>query len=313
MATSTAILSEPRAAGDSAELKPSAVGSVPAQSAPETDASERVVSGSEILKSLSPAALKKWRLSGLLPPDVEIKEKHKKEVGENEARLAELSPEERDKWRATGNLPEKKAGETPAKDEAGSEKSNEAGETSHPLAKIEALRVGKKDVEVNALHTERQQTHNDRYQADRKRYSQADQSALAAAAMKLLPLLPKGMLEYFNATQVHLNHPFTFYKDFVLSESFRREVLTAAATGDVANVAKVMAKHDAAIAAKAREESRAREVSKAPAPAASISGRATAPVDEEGTAVKNGEFRRYMDAANRADHLKRRGMRYAEK
>jgi hypothetical protein len=49
------------------------------------------------------------------------------------------------------------------------------------------------------------------------------------------------------------------------------------------------------------------KVSGAPAPAANVGGRATAPVDEEEAAVKAEDFRRYRKAANEAEFRARKG------
>jgi hypothetical protein len=50
-----------------------------------------------------------------------------------------------------------------------------------------------------------------------------------------------------------------------------------------------------------KTESSQKSVTKAPAPAADVGGRATAPRDEEEAALNAGEFRRYMKAANEAE------------
>lgn len=49
-----------------------------------------------------------------------------------------------------------------------------------------------------------------------------------------------------------------------------------------------------------------KKVSGAPAPAASVGGRSTAPVDEAEAAVKGGDFRRYFKAANEEDFRKKK-------
>jgi hypothetical protein len=51
----------------------------------------------------------------------------------------------------------------------------------------------------------------------------------------------------------------------------------------------------------AKDEGPKPPVTKAPAPATSTGGRATAPVDESEAAIKQGDFRRYMRAENEAD------------
>jgi hypothetical protein len=313
MSDASAILEKPRVGpGDTAHTPRSAetTADTSAEVSPEprTQASEKKGEvrdyTSRVLESLSPEALRKWKLTGKLPPDVDLKEKPEKQINENELTLAALSSEEREKWRQTGRLPERKEGQASAADadKAGeSGKSGESSETSHPLTKVDGLRASKKDAEANALHSKREQTHNARYQADRAKYSEADQKTLAAAAAKFLPMVPKGLLQYFNAAQVHLDHPFTFYRNFVLDDSFRKEVLTAAATGDLGNVIKAMTKHDSARSASVRPR-----VTSAPAPASSIGGRATAPVNQEDAALSAGNFRTYFAEANRAEFSKNR-------
>jgi hypothetical protein len=53
-------------------------------------------------------------------------------------------------------------------------------------------------------------------------------------------------------------------------------------------------------------ESSSPQVTKAPAPPATISGRGTAPTDEVASAVKDGDFKAFRNAANREDALKRK-------
>jgi hypothetical protein len=53
-------------------------------------------------------------------------------------------------------------------------------------------------------------------------------------------------------------------------------------------------------------ESSPRNVSKAPAPATSVAGKGTAPIDEEEAAVKSEDFRRYARVANANDAAKRK-------
>ena len=54
------------------------------------------------------------------------------------------------------------------------------------------------------------------------------------------------------------------------------------------------------------KEGSKQSVSKAPAPATSVGGRATAPKDEEEAATTAGDFRRYMKAANEAEFAKKK-------
>jgi hypothetical protein len=58
---------------------------------------------------------------------------------------------------------------------------------------------------------------------------------------------------------------------------------------------------------KVPESSTTPKVSSAPAPAASVSGKATAPVDEEEAAVKSEDFKRFQKAANAEEFAKRTG------
>jgi hypothetical protein len=303
----TVTIAEPKHGSAGATETPDAnrgsVSPEPPEAAEETSGS--FYDATPLLESLSYAALKKWKLTGLLPPDVEIKTKPKRTVGENEATLKSMSAEERKTWRETGHLPEKKASETSAKS---GETRSEESETveSHPLAKIDGLRAkGGADVEVNAMHFERQASHSTRYQADQKRFSKQDQGETMALAKQFMGQLPQGLLNYFDALQIHLEHPYTFFREFTRNAEFRGKVLRAAGTGDVANVVKEAVKFDGALISK----NKAKLVSSAPAPPASISGHATAPIDESESALRTGNFKRYRAEENRREHLRLHGRR----
>jgi hypothetical protein len=326
--STTATLAEPRVGpGSSANETPGNAdvsrGSVsPEVPAPETETSEKVADGSRILESLSPAALKKWKLTGLLPPDVELKEPRKRSVGENEETLSKLTSEERDQWRATGNLPKEKAGESSAKGEAGAAKGGEAGDEelsklseSSPLAKIHSLtakgengqlavRKGK-EAEADSLHSKATSSLEARMAEDRKSFSAADQVAIFEHYNKEIgPLLPESFVTYLRTgIQPHLNAPFKFFREFTMNEAFRQEVLRAGfgEGGNLDKMVKVIAKFDAQHA-----PTPVKRVSSAPAPAASVAGKATAAVDAEGAAVRDGNFRSYMAEANRSEWARRR-------
>ena len=272
---------------------------------------------SKILDKLyrdDPKAYRHYQRTGELPAELQEQVDRRPTLNEGEAILQDLTAAERESWIETGDLPHRfseegkaeaatrareKAAENAAKTEA-------ASETNHPLSKIDGLRAGKKDAEADALHTERAGTHNQRYQADRARYSEADQKTLIAAAQKLFPQIPKNLAAFFDTAQVHLENPYTFFNDFVLDGKFRNEIVTAAVSGDAANIVKVMVKHDAAVAQKLREEAKARTPKDPPAPATRIEGNNTPAPDEENSALSAGDFSRYQRAANLKAYRRRR-------
>lgn len=299
-------VAEPRHGSASAAAEPSRESEEVVHATEGGGGKGEFVDATSILESLSPAALRKWKLTGNLPADVEIEKKSKPAVGENEATLAALTSEERRHWRETGNLPSKKAADPSEK--SSESKNAESNESSHPLAKIEDLRVkGGADAEVNALHSQREASHKDRYVKDQGKFSGEDQQETMRMAGPLTAQLPRGLLNYFTTLQVHLDHPYQFFREFVRNAEFRGEVLQAAKSGDAGNIAKAAVKFDGALIAEAQKERR--RVTNAPAPASSVGGRATAPVDESEAAVRAGDFKRYRAAENEREWRKTHGRR----
>jgi hypothetical protein len=322
--TTSATVSEPRAAGDSAaEPKPSSAAPVTTATVAGEPAPEQkgVVKdrASRVLASLSPDDLRKWKLTGELPENAEIEEEREFTGNENEALLAQMTKEERKVWRETGVIADRilnpPAEKPAAKADEGDKELAELVETS-PLAKIHSLTVREKDgqlsikkgseAEADEMHTKAAATLELRMDADRKGFSPADQAATFKAWEKLAPLIPENLLTYIRTgIQPHLNAPYKFFREFVLNEQFRKEVLQAG-FGDKGSLDK-MVKRIAKFDSKFSPEKPASRVSRAPAPAANISGRATAPLDEVAAAVNAGDFRRFRAAENRADYLRRTG------
>jgi hypothetical protein len=329
MADTTATLETPRAgAGASAEPKPgggsAGAGSV-TPAAPETAESEGKGEvreyGTRILESLSPEARRKWKRTGLLPPDVELREPSERAIGEGEKLLSELSPEDRKAWRERGVLPEGKT-KTAAKDGAADEGGGdtELAELSDrsSLAKIHSMTVrgadGKmtvvpgKEQESQDLHDHAVKTMAKRVNADFDSYDSADRALTLESWKQLGPLIPQGLVNYFQQViQPHLHRPYTFWREFLRNQAFRAEVVKAGfepGKGNLDKLTKVIAKFDAKHAPEP-----VRRVSSAPAPAASIAGRATAPVDEVAASVRDGNFSSYRRAANAEDFSRKRGGR----
>lgn len=264
------------------------------------------VDATAILESLSPAALQKWKQTGKLPPHVDIEKKATPEVGENEKILRSLTPEQRKTWRETGELPTQSAAE--GSEKSSEQKSERSEESSHPLARIEGLRTkGGADQEINVLHAERTASHKERYSKDEGKFSANDRQETMRLAVPVLKELPKGLLDYFTALQLHLEHPYQFFREFARNTEFRGKVLAAARSGNPANIAGEAVKFDSGlISSEAKER---RRVTSAPAPAASIGGRATAPADESEAALRAGDFKRFRLEENRREHRKRTGNR----
>jgi hypothetical protein len=325
----TATLAEPKAGSILSEVTPGADasrGSVSPDPPAETEPKERAVDGSRVLANLSPAAYKKWKLTGLLPPDMEEKQDRQKEIGENETTLAELTPEERAQWRASGNLPErftapkaekKAAAEPVPKESTLTGEEAELEKVESPVAKLTVLNAaGNKTQELQTHAAEVERAFPDRLQKDVAKYDTAEQarvndSWLKVAYPQIAQMLgPDVALNFMtavnNAVRPFLHAPYTFWRELSTNEGFRREVLNAgfAPGGNWRRVIAVISRFDAKSA-----PAKAKPLKLPPEPASSIGGRGTAPMDEEGTAVKNGEFRRYMAAANRSDHLRKVGMR----
>jgi hypothetical protein len=330
MADSTATLETPRAgAGASAEAKPgggsAGAGSV-TPATPETAESEGKGEvreyGTRILESLSPEARRKWKRTGLLPPDVELREPSERAIGEGEKLLSELSPEERKAWRERGVLPERKQDtKTDAKagaDESGGDKELAELSDRSSLAKVHSMTVrgadGKmsiiagKEQDAEDLHKHAVATMPKRIKADWDSYDKADHELTLGAWKELGPLIPQGLVNYLQQViQPHLHRPVTFWREFLRNQAFRAEVVKAGfepGKGDLDKMTKVIAKFDAKHAPEP-----VRRVSSAPAPAASIAGRATAPIDEVAASVRGGDFSAYRRAANAEDFSRKRGGR----
>jgi hypothetical protein len=328
----TATLAEPRAGAVSSEVTPGADasrGSVSPDPPAEHHDSEETMSGTEILESLSPAALKKFKQTGLLPPSVEKRAAPDPLLNENENTLRQLTTAERKTWRETGELPErltapkaeKKAEAEPAPKE--SKESTLTGEAAElekvesPVAKLTVLSaVGDKKEELQTHAAEVERAFPDRLKKDVAKYDTAEQTRVNESWLKVAypqiaqMLGPDVALNFMTAVnkgvRPFLHAPYTFWRELSTNEAFRREVLNAgfAQGGNWRRVIAVISRFDAKSAPE-----KAKPLKLPPGPADSIGGKGTAPADEEGTAVKNGEFRRYMAAANRSDHLRKVGMR----
>jgi len=324
MPDTSAVLSEPRAGApaDSTGGGSAGAGSV----APEAPASESESGrgeirdhSSRILKSLSAAAYKKYMQTGLLPPDVELKEDAGPEIGEGEKILSEMSPEERRAWRERGVLPERTAEQrTAAKtgaDEGGGDTELVELSEKSPLAKIHSMTkreadgkltvIKGKESETDQLHKTAVATMPERMAEDRGHFDAADHARTNAEWQKLFPLVPQGLREYLTKViQPHLNAPWTFFREFVRNPDFRAQVVKAGfepGKGNLDKLTKVIAAFDAQHA-----PAPIKRVSSAPAPASSISGKGTAPVNEVEGALRSSDFTAFRRAANAEEFSKRR-------
>jgi hypothetical protein len=331
MPDTAATVEQPRAgAGASADSQGSGAsagtGSV-APAAPEPSESEGKGEvreyGTRILRSLSPEAYRKWKRTGLLPPDVELREPAERTIGEGEKLLSELSPEERKAWRERGVLPERKQDTkaTDAKagaDESGGDKELVELSEKSSLAKIHAMTrrgadgkmivVEGKEQEAQDLHDHAVKTMAKRINADFDSYGSADRALTLGAWKELGPLIPQGLVNYLQQViQPHLHKPYTFWREFLRNQAFRAEVVKAGfepGKGNLDKLTKTIAKFDAQHA-----PAPVKHVSSAPAPAASISGKGTAPVNEVEARVRDGDFTAFRRAANAEEFSKRGGRR----
>lgn len=317
-----ATLAEPRAKGDTAAEVKSSSSAVPVTTA-TLGAPGIVHDGSGILEQLTPSQLRAWKIDGTLPEGVDTEaqaKRPKREItNEHEKLLAKLTPAERKVWAETYELPERLTNPKEEKSAAKAEVSGDkelsalAESTVSPIVRVHAqmfvdkdgllkVRDGKDD-EVSALIADSRGKYDDRLKADRDSYSIADRTETLAAWKILEPQLPTNLVGYLSETvNKLLEKPWTFFRAFSTDAAFRQKVLTALAgkDGSIDKMLRAIARFDAEHAPKP-----ASKVSRAPAPAASISGHATAPLDEVAAAVTAGDFRRFRLAENRAEHLRR--------
>lgn len=273
----------------------------------------------------NPEAEREFRLTGNLPPDVEEELDTRPTLNENEAVIADMSKEEKKNWRASGDVPhrhtqegkqeaEARAAEKAEKTKKESESRHEFAGIDSPIAKFVVLNE-RDTAKATTFEAEQAKGHPARLAADQQKYSAQDREAVSQAYFsKAYPELvkmtnpqeAKSFIDSLkNLVEPMLHAPYSFWREFAMNESFRKEIIKANFLGNdqIAKVKKtlsIISRFDAQHAPPPPRRD-------PPAPATRLAARDSMPSDEEGSAVNAGEFRRYMRAANRADQLRHFG------
>jgi hypothetical protein len=259
------------------------------ETASETAAEERP--GAETsrvnIEDLSHEAYEKYMKTGKLPPEIEPRPEPKKPADP----LAKLSREEHQKWLETGKLPERLAEQTSA------EKTQpDKAESKEP----EFVRLG--EVITPEAHEAAAKTYGERM--DKAWKAAGDHPQIMKEAAAVFPKLCGGnkqqansLLAFMDSASAHMAHPADAMREFIRNAEFRGQIEKSGPDQIIA----ILGKFD--------REFQPRRVTRVPAPATSISGKSTAPVDEENAALSKGDVTAYFDAANRADFARSKGRR----
>jgi hypothetical protein len=239
------------------------------------------------LGDLSHEAYEKYMKTGKLPPEIEPR---KKALTPDELDpLSKLSREERNKWAETGELPErlleKAEIEKPAPAESKEPQFVRLGEAITPEA-----------------HEAAAKTYGERM--DKAWKAAGDHPQIMKEAAAVFPKLCGGnkqqansLLAFMDSASAHMAHPADAMREFIRNAEFRGQIEKSGPDQIIA----ILGKFD--------REFQPRRVTRVPAPATSISGKAIAPVDEVNAALSSGDTAAYFRAANAADIARSKGRR----
>jgi len=226
------------------------------------------------LEDLSEEALAKWKKSGKLPLEVEPREKTL--TPDELDPLLKLTREERDEWAESGELPERLLPEKAETEKPAPAKEPEFVPYGQPIS---------------------EKDHESSFKTLPARIArQRDLAGDGGEVMAKLGTLPavKGLEDFMLHTLTHAVHPYAAIKHFAQDSDFRNKVESAFRAGNTNETFSLFRGFDHSY----REPAKRPRI---PAPATSISGKATAPVDEENSALSKGDVSAYFEAANRAD------------
>jgi hypothetical protein len=260
--------------------------------APPTQAVVPPTQAAPAVESTQPAAAEtegQHRSDGLSEQE---HERRLKSGNENEQALRGLSDADYAKWRETGKLPLKEAASEAPK--AGTEKT------------AEVVRLGSGKTITADDHAAAKKTQSERWNTARDKegdWAQIDKEAgkivLCGGDAKKAKALTDFLVQKVHP---HLDGAgYYFLREFVRNPEFRQKIENGNADQIIALASEFDRNYKPAKPVK--------KVSSAPAPADSISGRSTAPVDPIGAALNKGNFTAYQNEANAEDHRRKRGRR----
>lgn len=245
------------------------------------------------LGDLSEEAYRKYQLGGKLPAEIEPKPAPKKPKNI----LEKLSKEELSHWQETSELPDRLAEETTS---AAKEKTEPAAVGS----KVEFVRLN--DPAFERLTPEdcanAEKVFPERWRKAVEAHGDHEQFVL-----KHNPVLQNicngnavqrtNCLKFLDGLNPYMEHPYEAFREFLTNADFRGRIERG---GEKVAFA-VMREFDRNYKPPKR--------SRVPAPATSITGKSTAPVDEENAALSKGDAAAYFRAANAADIARSKGRR----
>jgi hypothetical protein len=244
---------------------------------------ERPVTSRVNIEDLSHEAYQKYLLTGRLPPVIEPREKAPPTPDELNP-LSKLSREEYQKYQETGKLPERLTEQTSEE-----QTQPDKDESKEP----EFVRLGAAAITPEA-HEAAVKTYEQRMN---KAWKEAgDHPQIIKEAGPVFAKLCGGnkqaansLLAFMDSASAHMAHPADAMREFIRNAEFRGRIEKSGPDQIIA----ILSKFD--------REFQTPKRSRVPAPATSISGKATAPTDEEASASARGDFAAYERAANAAD------------